>query len=240
VSQIAKLFYGIKRNGKPAKSFPRQPRPGEIYDRPPGYDSALQQVKRMQEYGELQFVPCKLNGKVLTNLQYLIMLPKDKLSYQNWAHEIDRGDLYVAFHKTGRLTTWRTKWEHDEWIDFAKQHKVRPDNMMELEGLAFYFFIEVDRGSEFWSDELDTTIENYAGLADSMPQHPFYVLFTLQVRAGMDIRERAAAFRRKFAQLGRKHNFMIAPHSFVVKDPLGEVWDDYRSNEPVSLTSLCG
>src|SRR5262249_54482586 len=151
-------------------------------------------------------VPCKLNDKVLTNMQYLIMLPKDKLSYQNWQHEIDRGELYVAFHKTSQVTTWRTKWDKDEWMTFAKQHSVRPDNMLELENCPYYFFIEVDRGSEFWSDELDKKIEDYAGLAASMPQNPFYVLFTLQVQGSTKIGDRAAAFRRKFQQLGRKGN----------------------------------
>jgi hypothetical protein len=239
VSQITRLFYSQKKDGSPARKHPRQPRPGQIYDRPEGYDTCLQQVRRMVAYGEIEFVPCKLQGKVLTNIQYLVMLKGDRApSYQNWAHEIARGEYYVAFHRTGRVAMWRTKWHKDEWEDIGKKHKIRFDNLMELTDCPYLFFIEVDMGTEFWSDELEEKIINYAGLADSMPQVPFYVLFPLQVKAGMSIKERAKAFNRKFAAHGRGHSFMIAPHEFLVKDPFGPVWDDYRSNEPVSLAEL--
>lgn len=193
----------------------------------------------MLERKEIEFVPCKLQGKILTNIQYLVMLKGERApSYQNWAHEISRGEYYVAFHKTGKVVMWRTKWHKDEWQEIGKKHKIRFDNLMELADTPPLFFIEVDMGTEFWSDELEEKIVNYAGLADSMPPGSFYVLFPLQVRAGMGIRERAKAFNRKFEQHGRGHNFMIAPHELLVADPMGLVWDDYRSNEPVSLTSL--
>jgi Replication-relaxation len=234
------LFYAVRRDGQTPNLSPRQPRKGQYYEIVPGYDSARQRVLAMQDAGEVKLVPCKTNsGKTLTNVDKLIMSPKDKPpSVMGWQHEIDRGDIYVALHKTGKLTSYRWKWHIDEYRGFAGAHKLQPDGRFELEGSDKMFFLEVDRGTEFWSDELDTKIEKYAGLQDSMPNQPFVVLFTIQVKAGMSVRERAAKFNQKFHELGRGHCFAIAPHSMFLTDPLGFVLDCYLSDEPSSLLLL--
>lgn len=194
----------------------------------------------MQDGGEVKLVPCKTNSqKVLTNIDKLIMFPKDKPpSAMGWQHEIDRGDIYVALHKTGKLTSYRWNWDIEEYRDFAKGHRINPDGRFELEGSDKIFFLEVDRGTEFWTTELDVKIEKYAGLQDSMPQIPFAVLFTVQVKPGMNIKERARKFNAKFKELGRGHCFAISPHEYFIKDPLGDVLDHYRTNGPACLMTL--
>jgi len=154
----------------------------------------------MQDAGEVKLVPCKTNsGKVLTNVDKLIMFPKDKPpSVMGWQHEIDRGDIYVALHKTGKLTSYRWNWHIEEYRGFAKDHRLNPDGRFELEGSSKLFFLEIDRGTEFWSAELDIKITKYAGLQDSMPNQPFVVLFTIQTKPGMSVQERAAKFNDKF------------------------------------------
>jgi hypothetical protein len=240
ISQIAELFYSVRKDGSTPKQFPRQPRKGQVYEMPPGYDSARQRVDSMIDAGLIKIVPCTTNsGKVQTNIDKLIMFPKDTPpSSGGWQHEIDRGDAYVALHKTGKLTSYRWNWHIEEYRNFAKNHRIKPDARFELEGSSKIFFLEVDRGTEFWSNELDRKIEKYAGLQDSMPQIPFVVVFTVQVKSGMSIRERAAKFNSQFQQLGRGHCFLIAPHELFVKNPLGEVLDYYRTNDPVCLTTL--
>jgi hypothetical protein len=167
------------------------------------------------------------------------MFPKDKApSVMGWQHEIDRGDIYVALHKTGKLTSYRWNWHIDEYRGFAKDHKLNPDGRFELEGSDKIFFLEVDRGTEFWANELDEKIKKYAALQDSMPQNPFVVRFSVQVKSGMSIKERAEKFNQQFRQLGRGHCFVIAPHSLFLKDPLGEVLYHYNSDEPASLLTL--
>jgi len=240
ISQIASLFYSVRKDGAVPKSFPRQPRPGQVYDMVPGYDTARQMALRMADSGEVQVAECKTNsGKRLKFVDNLIMLPKDRPpSVMGWQHEIDRGDIYVALHKTGKLTSYRWKWHPTEYQGFAKLHKLYPDGRFELQGSDYIFFLEVDRGTEFWSDELNTKIEKYAGLQDSMPQNPFVVVFVIQAKPGMDIKERAANFRSAFGELGRGHKFVITPHQLFLKDPLGDVLDYYRSDEPTSLLTL--
>ena len=237
---MAELFYSIRKDGSAPKMFPRQPRKGQYYELVPGYDSARQRVLAMQDGGEVKLVPCKTNsGKTLTNIDKLIMFPKDKApSTMGWQHEIDRGDLYVALHKTGKLTSYRFNWHIDEYRGFAKDHRLNPDSRFELEGSDRIFFLEVDRGTEFWTNELDEKISKYAGLQDSMPQNQFVVLFTLQAKPGMDLKERAEKFRDKFQQLGRGHLFVITPHALFLKDPLAPALDFYKSDEPCSLLSL--
>jgi hypothetical protein len=167
------------------------------------------------------------------------MFPKDKPpSVMGWQHEIDRGDIYVALHKTGKLTSYRWNWHIEEYRGFAKNHKLQPDGRFELEGTEKIIFLEVDRGTEFWSNELDAKIEKYAGLQSSMPQNSFVVLFTIQTKPGMSIQERAQKFNQRFRELGRGHCFTIAPHGMFLKEPLGDVLDYYCSDEPESLLSL--
>jgi hypothetical protein len=240
ISQIANLFYSVRKDGQTPNLSPRQPRKGQYFEVVPGYDSARQRLLAMQDAGQIKLVPCRTNsGKVQTNVDKLIMFPKDKPpSVMGWQHEIDRGDIYVALHKSGKLTSYRWNWHIEEYRGFAKNHRLNPDGRFELEGSDKIYFLEVDRGTEFWSTELDVKIEKYAALQDSMPQNPFAVLFTVQVKPGMSIRERAAKFNAKFHELGRGHSFAIAPHSFFLQNPLGDVLDHYRSDEPTSLFSL--
>jgi hypothetical protein len=240
LSQIASLFYSTKKDGQTAKTFPRTPRPGQIFEMVPGYDSARQIVLRMVDSGEVKLEEMKTNsGKRIRNIDKLAMFPKDKPpSVMGWQHEIDRGDVYVALHRTGKVTSYRWNWHIDEYRDFAKNHRLSPDGRFELEGSDKVFFLEVDRGTEFWTNELDEKISKYAGLQDSMPQTPFVVLFVVQVKMGMSIQERAERFRQTFKKLGRGHLFVITPHELFVKDPLGEVLDYYLSDEPATLLTL--
>jgi hypothetical protein len=238
---VAELFYSIKKDGSTAKTFARTPRPGQTFEMAPGYDSARQILLRMVDSGEVKMEEMKTNsGKRIRNIDKLVMFPKDRPpSVMGWQHEIDRGDIYVAINKTGKVTSYRWNWHIDEYRGFAKDHRLNPDGRFELEGSPYVWFLEVDRGTEFWSNELDEKISKYAGLQDSMPQTPFVVIFVIQTKPGMSIQERAKRFNETFHQHGRGHRFCITPQQLFVKDPLTEgVLDYYLSDEPASLLTL--
>lgn len=168
----------------------------------------------------------------------LIMLPKEEpTALTNWDHEIDRGDFYVAYQNTGKLTSFDSKWPIEEFRGYAKDHRIFFDSRMELEGIKPFFFVEIERDTEVW-ETLQQKIIKYAGLADSMPQNPFYVLFTVQLTYSQSIQKKAAKLRALIENHGRGKNFLMGPHSMVIADPLGKVWDDSRSDEPVSLLDL--
>jgi len=241
ISQIANLFYSIKKDGSAAKTFPRTPRPGQTFEMVPGYDSARQILLRMVDSGEVKLEEMKTNsGKRIRNIDKLVMFPKDRPpSVMGWQHEIDRGDIYVALHKTGKLTSYRWNWHIEEYRNFARNHRLNPDGRFELDGSPYVYFLEVDRGSEFWTNELEEKIQKYAGLQDSMPQTPFVTLFIIQAKPGMDIKERASRFNRAFTEHGRGHRFAITPHQLFLSNPLAEgILDFYKTDEPVSLLTL--
>src|SRR6202012_5615979 len=116
---------------------------------------------------------------------------------------------YLALHKTGKLTGYRSKWTKDEYNTFAKHHGVYFDSQFELEGSKATFFLEVDMGPEYWNNELDEKVREYAGLAESMPQYPFCVVFVAKTRPGVDRRERLKAFGSCFQAHGRGKNFVV-------------------------------
>ena len=177
ISQIANLYYGKKANGLPANVIQREPRPDEVYDPVPGYDSAYQRIRDMRADGKLKVIKYK-NDK---SKHGLIMLTKEEPpALTNWDHEIDRGDFYVAYQNTGKLTSFDSKWPIEEFRGYAKDHRIFFDSRMELEGIKPFFFVEIERDTEVW-ETLEQKIVKYAGLADSMPQNPFYVLFTVQL-----------------------------------------------------------
>ena len=147
--------------------IPRKPRPGELYELPPGYDSAYQRVRAMCDDGAVKMVKYK-NDK---SVPALIMLPKENApALTNWDHEIDRGDFYVAYHLTGKITSFDSKWPIDEYRGYAKDHRIFFDSRMDLEGVAPFFFVEIERDTEIW-ETLQEKVEKYVGLAESMPQN---------------------------------------------------------------------
>jgi hypothetical protein len=234
ISQIATLFYAERADGTPANVIPRKPRPGDDYEMVPGYDSAYQRIRDMRKDGKVKFELYNDDNKV----HGLIMLPKEKPPARtNWDHEIDRGDLYVAYQNTGKLMSFDSKWPIEEFRGYAKDHRILFDSRMELNGIEPFFFVEIERDTETW-ETLEQKVSKYAGLADSMPQHPFYVLFTVQLTYSLDIKKKVDKFKDIIVRHGRQKNFLLGPHFMVVQDPLGYVWDDCRTEKPVSLLDL--
>lgn len=238
VSQIARLFYAEKRDGNQPRIQVRRPRPTDVYELPPGWQSAYEQIKRMQKRGELKIVPYTLHGQQIRNIQRLIMLPKDKLSHQNWEHEITRGDCYVTLHNTGLLTGYRSRWSDGEKDDFAEQHGIYFDSHFDLKDNPATFFLEVDMGTEYWERELDLKVQDYSGLMLSMPQQPMYALFVTGVKENGLIASRLKSFGKCFKAHGRGQNFLVTPTELFLEDPLGAIWASERSTQPVSLTAL--
>lgn len=187
---------------------------------------------------EVRLVPCVVHGKMIPQVPRLLMLKKEKLSYQKWEHEIARGDCYVALHRSGQLEGYRSKWTPKEYHAFAKAHGVNFDSQFELTGSKFTFFLEVDMGTEYWDNELDEKVKEYAGLAQSMPQYPFYAVFVAKSRAGVNRAERLKAFGECFRRNGRGANFVVTDLDLFTDDPLGKIFASDRLTVPVSLLDL--
>ena len=192
----------------------------------------------MQKRGELKITPCTVHGKPIHAIPRLVMTSKDKLSHQNWEHEITRGYCYTTLYKTGLLTGYRSKWSDDERDDFAKRHKVYFDSHFDLKGIDHTFFLEVDMGTEYWEGDLNDKVENYAGLMQSLPQVPMYALFVTDVKSNGEILTRLKAFGKCFTKYGRKQNFLVTTIDKFLETPLGEIWGSERLTSPASLTDL--
>lgn len=192
----------------------------------------------MVRRSEVKLAACTVHGKAIPQIKRLVMFPKDTLSYQKWEHEIARSDCYVSLHNTGKLTGYRSKWSKDERKDFADSHGVYFDSQFDLEGSKFTFFLEVDMGTEYWDNELNEKVEEYAGLAQSMPQNPFYVVFVAKSRTGTDRKERLKAFGNCFRQHGRGKNFVVTDLDLFIDNPLGKIFANERLTAPASLLEL--
>lgn len=193
----------------------------------------------MAERGDVKIVPCIMHGKAIAYIERLVMLEKEKPpSYQKWKHEITRGDCYVALHKTGSLTGYRSKWSADEYPVFAKQHGVYFDSHFDLQGVEQTFFLEVDMGTEYWENELDEKVLEYAGLMQSMPNKPVYCLFVTDVKETGSIANRLKGFCRCFHDHGRQQNFLATSLELFLDDPLGAIWAGDGLTKPASLTAL--
>jgi hypothetical protein len=193
----------------------------------------------MAKREELKTVPCKVQGKTIPQIPRLVMLRKEVApAYQNWSHEIARGDCYVALHKTGRLVGYRSKWSSEEHKEFAKGHGVYFDSQFELEGSPLTFFLEVDMGTEYWKDELNEKVEEYASLAQSMPQTPFYVLFLAKAKNEVPTAARLKAFGDCFRQYGRGQKFVVTDLELFTADPLAPLFAAQGFPAPKSLLEL--
>lgn len=152
----------------------------------------------------------------------------------NWWHEIERGELYVEFHKTNLITGWWSKWPIEEYRGFAYKHKVMPDIMFTLKDRRTRFPVELDRGTEDWGD-LEDKVEKYAGLAQAMPQNPICPIFLLQPGYRNDL----AASGRKMVDIirhaGRKQAFLVGAYSMALDDPTGPIFDDCYTDQPTSI-----
>lgn len=155
-------------------------------------------------------------------------------SKHNWEHEIDRGDLYVAFKKTGKVQVWNSKWDTDEWKDFARKVGVKYDCRMELEGVNQTIFFEVDRGG-MSPKTLKDKMQSYIELAEVVSD-PFIVILTLQSRYG-NLRARAESILDMLETLKRGRQFLITPHGKIVENPLGDVLVPY-TNRDISFSIL--
>ena len=203
-----------------------------------GIDSAYDQLRRMANRGEIKIGIYTAHGRKIPQLPRLIMHPKDTLSPQKWEHEIARGNCYAALHNTGKLTGYRSAWTKDEREEFAKAHGVYFDSQFELQGSKYTFFLEVDMGTEYWDNELNEKVEEYASLAQSMPQHPFYAVFVANSKDGTDRRERLAAFGKCFQKYGRGKNFVVTDLDLFIDDPLGKIFANEKLTAPSSLFDL--
>ena len=216
-----------------------RPRLGEEYPTVPGYHSARKLIKAMEARGQvvLSTYEHRQYGKPRRDrtVPKLVMLPREhKLSPTNWWHEIDRAQLYVAFAKSGCLTAWHSKWPIDEYRDFAKNHGLNPDCLVELKDNSYRFFLELDRDTEIWSD-LQEKIEKFAGLCDSAPQLKLAMVFILKLGYTTDIKAKARKLQDLIKYYGRGKRYFVGPYDLVIKDPTGLVFDCSDSDEPAGL-----
>lgn len=158
---------------------------------------------------------------------------KGQVSASNWWHVLEQGQLYVIFHNTGKVTAWHSMWPKKELEDFARAHKLYPDNFLELVNVDCRFPIELDRGKEDWP-QLEEKVEKYAGLMQSMPQNLMCPIFLMQPGYRTDLQAAGHKMISIIRRLGRDQKFLVAPYALVVDDPLGAVYDDCYTAVPRS------
>jgi hypothetical protein len=215
-----------------------RPRPNEEYETAPGYGSARKLIKAMEARGEvvLKEYKHKQHNRERRDrtVPKLIMLPKDSPpAATNWWHEVERGELYVAFHKTEKIGGWWSKWPIREYREYAKNHKLFPDVMFEIVGKQTRYAIELDRGTEDWGD-LEDKVDKYAGLQMAMPQNPLCPIFALQPGYTMDLNARGKKMVEVIRRFGRNQSFLVSRYDLVIQNPLGSVYDDCYSADPAS------
>lgn len=216
-----------------------RPRPNEEYELKPGYFSAWRLLDKMVDDGELLcFKAESSSGRRDVSLPDLYVLRGTKKpAKQSWEHILDLLDVYVCYVKTRKTIGWKYRWDISEYREFAGKHGINFDLWMELDSVKPFILWEIDRCSENYS-EIETKTEKYAGLADSMPKHPFWVAFTIVAARTRNIKLRADNFKAIFKAKGRGHNFLVGPQELILADPYGSVFDDYRHHNPVSLLAL--
>ncbi len=158
------------------------------------------------------------------NEPYIWFLPENPPPPHNWysrQHEIDIGDLFVAFYP--HITHWDTKWtDHEKEKLNIPRYRVHYDARMVLNGKVYLW--EVDRGTEEIDVQLEPKVDKYIDLAHSLPYGAFQVLFTLQKYRKMNLENRAGKLAEMLAEKKRGNQFLFGVHSEVLTNPLGEVF----------------
>ncbi len=158
------------------------------------------------------------------NEPFVWYLPDNSPPPNNWfsrQHEIDIGDLFVAYYE--HLTHWDTKWTDYEKQTFdIPRYRVHYDARMVLGGKVYLW--EVDRGTEEIDVQLDPKVDKYIALSHTLPYGAFQVLFTLQKYRRMNFKERVGQFVEMLQEKKRGNQFLFAQHSEVLADPLGQVF----------------
>ena len=237
ISQIAELFYAVKADGQPANEQTVRPRPNEEYTTTAGYGSARKLIKGCEARGTLvlhEYKHKQYNKERRDRtVPKLVMLPTQKPpAPSNWWHEVERGQLYVDFHKTGKIIGWYSKWPRPEYMEFGKRHGVQPDSMFELDGVDCRFCIELDRGTEDWTD-LEEKIQKYAGLMQSAGSN-ICPIFFLQPGYRLDLRAKGLKLVQTIQSLGRRQPFLVTSYELALSDPLAAVYDDCYTSTPRS------
>ncbi len=191
----------------------------------PGYWSAQKLLCKMAKDKEVKVVyPIDKLGRRMTNQNQLYMLKRRRApALGNWFHEMDCADLFVSYFKSGRMTSWNSKWNPDQWDAFAKETGVKYDRKLELEGCQQVVFFEVDKGNETPDGQIREKIEKYLKI-DEQTNDPFVVVFTLQDNPGRKSREyvRRTLLEKVFPKFRRGRQFLICNHEDAVFDPLGK------------------
>jgi len=215
ISQVAELFYAIKRDGQPAKSFRLRPRANSTYELIGGYGPAIKILNRMAN-DDYKLLSVHKSGNL--NKPFLYSLRGDKTPAA-WNHVMDTGDLFVAYFKSGRLIRWAADWEKEAWNAFARDMRINPDGRLELQGLNQVVMFEVDMGTEKPA-VLKRKVEKYLRLAQVTT--PFVVVFTFQHNKGRsNLARRQAQTMKMLEEFKRGKQFLVASHDALVEDPFG-------------------
>lgn len=173
-----------------------------------------------------------------------IQFSKDLLpppaNFYNRDHEVDVGDVFVAFAKTRKLERWTVGWDAEEKKRFGI-YGVNYDCAIEVdpEITEQVIFNEVDRGTEDM-DTLKEKCRKYIKLADANPHSPFLVVFTVQGRDGAPAKPRGERILKEvLAPLKRGNMFLATPHKAYLADPLGPVLiPPYDAGKLLSFSDL--
>src|ERR1019366_5538265 len=166
-SQISRLMPEPRR-GTPLKPFITKPN----REFPPSYPRTRdmlatllkrEQIKRWRDHASESYLFCLPEVDIPTN-------------FYNRQHEIDCGDLFVAYFNTGKLQYWDALWQEDE-KGIKDNYRVWYDRRFQLDDKLF--FLEVDRGTEDL-DAFETKIKKYLKLAQDHQGVNWYVLITVQ------------------------------------------------------------
>lgn len=158
------------------------------------------------------------------NEPFVWHLPQNPPPPHNWysrQHEIDVGDLFVAYYP--HVTHWDTQWgkQEKETLDIPR-YRVHYDARMVLNGKVYLW--EVDRGSEQVDEQLEPKVDKYINLSNSLGHGAFQVLFTLQKYRRMNLGNRTGLVAALLQEKKRANQFLFAVHAEVLASPLGAVF----------------
>lgn len=139
-------------------------------------------------------------------------------NFYNRKHELACADLFVQYFP--HVTHWDNRWMGTE--QQFKSFGLFYDARMVIDGRLVFW--EVDRGTEDLDRQVIPKVEKYVALSDAFHRDRFTVCFTFEKYRRQDLNKRINDMLYALTGFRRGDQFLVAKHSEVCADPLGEVF----------------
>lgn len=238
---MARLFYGTRRDGKPAKARVTTPSKTSTrrYLLEPGYDSAKyildSMVKgKVRERGKDKplLERYESDNKARVNLYHrpgARISTDEKLTY---GHDMAVVVSYVLLECSGRLEGFQRFWDDEQRKEFGVKWDLWPDAVFVLTDKPDHtFFLEIDGGTEWEKGQLLERLEAYVRFANAHPNQRLTVLLPTKGYKRQTDEQRVENVLDALATLRRQNMFLVTTWSKWVGDlklmdgnPLGHIF----------------